>query len=292
MSVTLFHHPEAGEGAWSADDLMAALREAGLDPAYRSADEDGWRDGLAACRDLAIVAGGDGTVARLATALPDRSVPIALLPTGSANNIARSLGAFGDLAELIATLPDATERTLPVGAARGRWGCRLFVEAVGIGAVADTVAALQDDELKGDDKRQAGRDALCRTLREADPLRAAPVLDGSPLQDDLLLFEVMNIAMIGPNLPLAPGAPAASGFEAVWLRAERRDAMLDWLAAGGSGPDPLDRRPVSRVTVQARDERLRVDDKAVTWDGHHMDLRQDGEPLRVKIPASGRGGDR
>ena len=271
---------------------MEALRKAGLDPRYRSADEEGWAADLAACRDLAIVAGGDGTVARLATALPDRSVPIALLPTGSANNIARSLGAFGELADLIATLPEASERALPVGAARGRWGVRLFVEAVGLGAVADTVAALQDEELKGDDKRQAGRDALCRTLRQGEPLRAAPVLDGTALADDILLFEVMNIETIGPNLSLAPGAPAETGFEAVWLRLEMRDAMLAWLEGGATGPSPLDRRAVRQVTVQARDERLRIDDKTVTWDGHHMDLRQDGEPLRVKIPKAGRGGSR
>ena len=42
--------------------------------------------------DAVIVAGGDGTVGKVAKRLAGTDVPLVVLPTGTANNIARSLG--------------------------------------------------------------------------------------------------------------------------------------------------------------------------------------------------------
>jgi diacylglycerol kinase (ATP) len=47
-----------------------------------------------------VVAGGDGTVGYVFCNLADRSIPIGVMPFGSANNIARSLGIAGTPAEL------------------------------------------------------------------------------------------------------------------------------------------------------------------------------------------------
>src|SRR5262245_19963348 len=45
--------------------------------------------------DVVIAAGGDGTIARAARTLARRGVPLAILPLGTANNIARSLAIQG-----------------------------------------------------------------------------------------------------------------------------------------------------------------------------------------------------
>jgi diacylglycerol kinase (ATP) len=37
--------------------------------------------------DLIVIAGGDGTIIEVMTKLPDRSVPVALLPVPTANQI-------------------------------------------------------------------------------------------------------------------------------------------------------------------------------------------------------------
>jgi diacylglycerol kinase (ATP) len=47
-----------------------------------------------------VAAGGDGTIGHVFTHLPNRATPIGILPLGSANNIARSLGIAGTPAEL------------------------------------------------------------------------------------------------------------------------------------------------------------------------------------------------
>lgn len=68
------------------------IGHAGHDIVYRSTREPGWEKAIADA-DLVAVAGGDGTVGKALTALGDIEPPlIAVLPLGSANNIARALG--------------------------------------------------------------------------------------------------------------------------------------------------------------------------------------------------------
>ena len=136
----LLHNPTAGGAHPSAVELMEQLRAAGFSPRYQSTKDDSYREALNQDWDLVIVAGGDGTVTRVARGLRDRTTPIAILPIGTANNIARALGLEGDVAGLIARLGTAKPRRLDVGVAEGPWGKRRFLEAVGFGAIAKAIS--------------------------------------------------------------------------------------------------------------------------------------------------------
>ena len=90
--------------------------------------------------DIVVAAGGDGTINAVANglALAARDVPLAVLPFGTANVLAREIGLPRDpeiLAELIAA-----------GSARpiwpGRTGDRLFLTCASSGFDADVVAAI------------------------------------------------------------------------------------------------------------------------------------------------------
>ena len=72
MRTLLLHNPTAGASHPSAHDLMRQLKAAGLSPTYQSAKAKDYKDVLNKKWDLVIVAGGDGTVARVARALRDR----------------------------------------------------------------------------------------------------------------------------------------------------------------------------------------------------------------------------
>lgn len=287
MGVTLFHQPEAGETPWSPEHLLDALRGAGLEAAYQSTKEERWQEAFAATRALAIVAGGDGTVARVAAALPDRSVPLAFLPLGSANDIARSLGYDdSDLGRLIAGLRDPQESAFRVGGVHGRWGHRRFVESIGLGAMARSVSELQDDGLSGGDKRRAGREQLARIVETIEPVRASVCADGRLLAEPALLVELMNIPMIGPNLRLCEAVePGDDHLHVVWLPEAARADMAAWLADPEErGAAPLQSLRARAVEIDAHDEALRIDDKTVEWDGHRLSLRLEDEPLRVLVP--------
>ena len=284
MGVLLIHEPTAGDAPWPAKRLLALLAAAGLDAEHRSTADPDFAEVLARTRQLTIAAGGDGTVARVATGLPDRSVPLLILPMGSANNLSRSLGVFGEIEDLIAGIAGAATTPLGIGEARGRWGVRRFVEAVGLGAIARVTAALQDARLQGDSKREIGRRTLRETVEALEPIRAVIYVDDALFSAPCLLFEIMNIAMIGPNLPLGPAErPNDGALAVVWLPVDARESFLAWLQAP-DGPSPMRSVRARLVTVEAPDEALRIDDKTVEWDGSRIDFRLEPEPVNVLVP--------
>src|SRR5262245_14210951 len=97
MKVTLIYNPTAGDddARPTSGQLAALIREAGHQVRTQPTDEKGWSKALRKKAGLVAVAGGDGTVGKVARRLVDSGCPIAVLPMGTANNIARSLGIHG-----------------------------------------------------------------------------------------------------------------------------------------------------------------------------------------------------
>ena len=95
MRAILFHNPTAGWGKFTKKELMTALRLGGLTPHYCSTKGRRFKKTLHQPADLVVVAGGDGTVTKVIAQMPDLRIPVAILPLGSANNIARSFGVAG-----------------------------------------------------------------------------------------------------------------------------------------------------------------------------------------------------
>ncbi len=128
MKLIVIHNPDAGCGDWNAKRVDTLLRDAGhtIEIATRESD---WRPLLRENPDAFVVAGGDGTVHDVVLALADRAVPIAILPLGTANNVAHSLGyrANGDLLERAKRWQD-NEQTLQVAEVEAGTDRRLLIE--------------------------------------------------------------------------------------------------------------------------------------------------------------------
>jgi diacylglycerol kinase family enzyme len=268
--------------------LLSALQLAGLTASYCSTKDEDFKDMLRRRPELIVVAGGDGTVAKVIAQLPDRSVPVAILPLGTANNIARSLGILGAPAELVEILrPDHSQR-LDIGAARGPWGECNFVEAVGIGVVAHSIRKPPNGKSKGMDGLRKGRRALQKRLREADAIDVEIVVDGQRLNGDFLAVEVLNVAYTGPALPLAPCAEPGDGkFDAVCIPVSRRKDMISWLDAPHQAPPPVLTRQGRRITIAGIFPHQRVDDEVYApTDGEEtITLAPENEAANVLVPA-------
>ena len=109
--------------------VLYQLKAAGFRPKYQSS-KDGYRQTLRKRWDLVIVAGGDGTVARVARRLRNRDIPLAILPIGTANNIARALGLNGDIDSLISHLRMSKPKRLDIGVARCHTGTAAMSEPI------------------------------------------------------------------------------------------------------------------------------------------------------------------
>jgi diacylglycerol kinase family enzyme len=216
VRVTLLHNPTAGDEGHNRDHLLEALAEAGHETVYQSTKEDGWTEALDRPADLVVAAGGDGTMDKVLRALAGGSLPVAVLPLGSANNVARTLGfsPAKPTLELARSWQAADQRPFDIGELQAGDGAARFVECMGGGIFGDVLvrASELDEALSAGEKKELGLDLLEAAIRDAPVFTWTLELDGQDLSGEFLAVEVMNVREIGPNVPLAPEAEPGDGL--------------------------------------------------------------------------------
>lgn len=276
MQVTLIHNPGAGSTKEKhAEGLIAMLRDAGHEVRYQSSKDDDWDKVLKAPADLVVVAGGDGTVSRVAKRLVGAGIPLAPLPSGTANNISRSLGLVDrPFEELVRGWPQARRVKLDVGVAEGPWGRRYFVEGLGIGLFASLLARDPKEKLPKFDKPQDtiahALERMKQGVQSADPIALKASLDGKDISGRYLLLEAVNILYVGPSLFLAPDSKPGDGFLDVVLVTEaERDRLRNYLAQWQDNKQRLAVLPSHRgkhLSIEWTGFDLHIDDKL--WPKH------------------------
>ena len=267
MKIALLHSADAGD-AVSPETLRRAVEGAGHRVVGVFAP-DVELEAVWACRpEVIAAAGGDGMVWRAASAVHGHDIALAIVPLGTANNVATSLGISGPLDELAARWQSAEPRAIDLGQMRGARGTGGFLEGVGGGLVSRAIARLSLDSaaLPDDpDARIAGAIGRYRDLlAELAPQPVSLHVDGEPIEGDFLLIEVLNIRSIGPNLVLAPDADPGDGlFEVVMAREEHRGELDRYLrdrAGGRPGRLDLPTRRARTVDIAGWTE-MHVDDE-------------------------------
>ena len=127
IRLALICSPDAGSGL-GGEELSTRLRKLGAE--VETFNRERLDEASQAAVDRLVVAGGDGSVAPAAAAAAERGVPLAVLPTGTANNFARAedLPESLDEACRVAVESDRT-RALELGWA----GDRPFVNVASAG---------------------------------------------------------------------------------------------------------------------------------------------------------------
>jgi diacylglycerol kinase family enzyme len=287
MRALLFHNPTAG-GEADKDDILAAMKLADFDVRYVSVKSDDIEQALEKRADIIVIAGGDGTITKVLTKLPDRSMPIALLPLGTANNIARSFGIAGTPQELVETWKIDKTHPLDVGIVKASWGTCRFLEGFGVGLFAEFLkAADKREKAKGADNLRKGRELLEKTLKATKPVELSITVDGKALNGEFLGVEVMNVPFTGPALPLAQKAHVADGLlDVVCFDAARRRDLEKWLDAPHDEAPPVTARQGKTIELTWADTANRLDDGAYS----NRDSKQiaeiacEKEQLQILIP--------
>jgi diacylglycerol kinase (ATP) len=292
VKIALVHNPTAG-GGQDVDDFVSLLTDAGHEVRRRSTKGD-WQKLLQDPGDLLVAVGGDGTIRKVALAAADRNLPFAVLPNGTANNIAKSLGVLGDARALVSSWSQDPRPNvkLDFGEVDGPSGKERFVEAVGGGLVADLIARGDEVESEG---RLLGRETdralhlLADLVREASPHQWGIVADGTDRSGSYLGVEAMNVRFLGPNVPLAGEADPTDGrLDLVLIGEADRGALLDYLEnrlrrASGQMPRLEAHRAERIALVAPSGVTLHLDD--ATWPTSQPLT----EPMRLEVrcrPAS------
>lgn len=280
MDVTLLVNPSSGRRAHTSRGIRKLLEAAGHRVKVSPRRGRGLRRALQEPGDLVAAAGGDGTVGRVVKELAGSDVPVAILPLGTANNIARSLGVQGEIEDLVARWATAARVRLEIGIAWGPWGETRFVESVGVGLLARMMSPSVDRDIQGVEDARVLTERMLRTF----PLTRWRVeLDGQDLSGDYLLVEGMNLRCAGPNLCMVQHEHSADGRLAVVVAGEaERDTLraLTGLAELGSVLVPHRGR---RLTLWCKREELHVDHT------YGEDLRAPKGDIQVDAELSGLG---
>jgi YegS/Rv2252/BmrU family lipid kinase len=160
------------------------------------------RDG----RQLIVVGGGDGTISGLLPAFLQLDRPFGILPLGTANDFARSLG--------IPTMPAGAAETIAIGRARkvdiGLFGKRPFMNVAHLGLGANVAKAH-----KGLAKRVLGIAAypfrFAEAYRKTKPMHVRIVADGKEHRVTCVELAVGPGKLYGSGLRLAHNATLNDG---------------------------------------------------------------------------------
>ncbi|MDO8670779.1 MAG: diacylglycerol kinase family lipid kinase [Dehalococcoidia bacterium] len=154
--------------------------------------------------DLVIVGGGDGTVGEVATGLVGTGITLGILPFGTFNNVAHSLGVSLDLDEAARSIARGKTLDIDVGVANGTY----FFEAAGVGLDASLFPI--GEEIKGGHYRKLLGGAN-RFLRQA---KAEIKVAGEGFAVDLHtpLVVVANGPYYGAGFTVAPRANLTDGM--------------------------------------------------------------------------------
>ena len=300
MRVTLIHNPGSGKQAHDAGDLKKLLRRAGHEVRYQSAKEPGWKKALKKPADLVVVTGGDGTVAKVARRMAGRDTPLAILPAGTANNIARTLGQLArPYEDLVAGWPDARQRRLDVGTAMGPWGERHFIEGVGAGVFADLLTRTDGGDAikKKKNPVERGMQRVREQVERSEPMEIHARLDGEDISGRYLMLEAVNLRYVGPNLHLAHDSTPGDGqFDVILVTEAERDRLLYYLNHWQENRERLAMLPSrrgSRLQIEWPGFALHVDDKLLPKPDAKpkemaglVEARVDGTGVRFLVPDS------
>jgi len=288
MRALLLHNPRAGDNRISADDLVRAFAGAGYEVRYCDKDDEaGFAAGLASQPDLVAVAGGDGSIGQLLRFHAALTMPVALLPMGTSNNIARSFGMSTDVLSLIPRLRGAPFRRLDVGIANGPWGYKLFVESVGLGLLAPMMTQRIEADTAAK-TRAVVRKLLIANVKRAEPARVWLSVDGEVIEDDVLMAEITSISRVGPALPLLHTNSTGDGMiDAVILRASDRAAMVSWLKEEEGERPPVTAFRGRFIAARWDGMPLRIDDKKIRKPDRkpaHIFVRLLGAEIDILVP--------
>lgn len=276
MDLLLLHNHLAGATRFDRPTLTALLEERGHRVQCCETDAPDLAARMHETHDAIIVAGGDGTVARVFAAASQDCPPLAVLPLGTANNIAVGIGVRRPVPELIEGLDAGRVIAYDSGLASGPWDEARFFESVGVGVFGAALGPVNRRRVPSEDKVNEGLTALTEGFSTGSPFKATLTLDGLPSRESLLLVEVLRAPAIGPALTFAPKvAPDDGLLHVARAREEDREALVQWLRNPYRHPAPVDVVTARAVEILWHDA-----------DFHRDDYFHDGMPLPQRISAS------
>jgi YegS/Rv2252/BmrU family lipid kinase len=198
-------NPRAREGAENTAQAVSLLADLGLDLVVEAAsDPSRFPELIGRHRgriDRVIVGGGDGTLNAAVQVLVEANLPLGIIPLGTANNLARTLGIPADIEAACAASAGHLRRRIDLGRVNDRYFC----------TTASLGLSVQiTEELSAEAKRRWGSVAYAltaiRVMRRARPMHADIEWEGGTRHTRTVQIVVGNGRHYGAALAVAEDA--------------------------------------------------------------------------------------
>jgi len=175
--------------------------------------------------NVVLAAGGDGTIRAVAESLRGTDVPLALLPSGTGNLLARNLSlALDNIASSVETAFAGEPRPIDLGVveaerADGSRSSHVFLVMAGLGLDAQ-MAANTNAVLKARVGWVAYIDAIARAVRDNNRVKVRYSVDGGPQSSATVNTVIVgNCGLLPGGIQLLPDAVIDDGvFDVVAFR--------------------------------------------------------------------------
>ena len=236
--------------------------------------------------DVIVVAGGDGTVAKVAKRLAGLDLPMAVVPMGTVNNVARSLGVGVDTLSAVSGLARVAKRRLDLGAVRTGERRVRFIEGFGLGVFAHVIRKKATAEHK---PLHRAHGLIADELERYRSRYYELVSEGRDLSGEYLLVAVMNVRSMGPALYLAPNARCDDGaLDLIRVRPSARDVLVAHLRRAASEGDialpAFDACRTQHVRVRSEGRSAHLDDEPFRMD-EALEIGVERGAVRLLVPS-------
>ncbi len=220
-SPTVILNPVAGRGArsWPRYEAEILKRGGRILTTQRTGEAHQLTlDAINGGAQVIVAAGGDGTLSEVAGAVlkSKRPVRLGVLPIGTGNDFARTLGVWGDPQKAIDAIFEGDTRRVDVGVIEASGQKRIFINVAGCGF----------DSLVARRINQWGRRKTMRCVRGLSAYLLAVAcelisyrsfqlkieLDGEPLETPAVLCAVANAKSYGGGMKVCPDAELSDGL--------------------------------------------------------------------------------
>jgi len=277
-------NPRARRGSTSIDAVRKVLTGAGIELEEASPSEHENASELISRRadhvDLVIIGGGDGTLNAAASGLVYTGLPLGVLPLGTANDFARTIGLPLDPVKAAEIIAAGVVGTVDLGEVNGH----LFFNVASIGFSAELAGELTEHA-----KKRWGvlgyAIVAARLLLRSRLFTAHVDHDGTTEEIHTMQVSVGNGRHYGGGMTVEKNATADDGWLDLysleidhWWRLLR---LLPALRAGTQGEwDDVRTFKTTEVTIRtSRPRPVNTDGELSTWTPAHFRIR----PKAVKV---------
>ena len=248
-----------------------------------SAAKDLARKAVEAGDPLIVVAGGDGTIGDVASQLVGSSTVLGIVPIGTMNNLARSLGVPLGIDDACALIGMGTTRHIDVGRVTsvGSTDAEYFMECAGVGLSA--IAALAGQAFKKRHWRVIPR--ALRKFFESKPGHMLVEMDDARVDASTRMVTVSNAPLMGSKMLAVPGAKMDDGLLDVQIYDGMGAAALvkHFMAASSGSPNALKTYRVRRVRITAEEPVLANSDMSIAREQHVIEMEVVPKALSVIV---------